>query len=303
MSATANQLDHSLIITPYKGTFLGFTAILMWGMLPLLRLYASALPPLQLAWISFFIAAAVTWLLHGFQGQKESLLQAVYKDGKALWAASFLLGAVAFYFAALTQAPAAEVTLVTYMWPLGLSIAVHISACRLPGLQMCTGLLLAFAGAALALLTGNEGKSLQGLSLGLFAGYALGLSSGLCWLGYSLMLRRIPQSFGLQAQIFALAGIKAGILHFLLETTATTVSTAGLLSALSIGIGPYGLAFICWGYGLCFGQTKILSALCYSVPIIATLLLILAGIEEWRSELAIAALAVACGAWLAGNGQ
>jgi drug/metabolite transporter (DMT)-like permease len=246
---------------PAKALFLGFIAILMWGMLPLLRLYAAELPSLQLAWMSFCLAAAVTLLLSGFQGQNRYMLRAVRKDGQALWAASLLLGAVAFYFAALTQAPAAEVTLVTYLWPLGLSAALQINASRLPGRRMCAGLLLAFAGAALALLTGKEEKSPAGGSLGQWAGYTLGLASGLCWLGYSLLLRRIPQDLGLQAWIFALAGIKAGILHMLMESTASSFSTPASLSVLSIGVGPYGLAFLCWGYGLSFGQTRILGAL------------------------------------------
>jgi len=34
---------------------------------------------------------------------------------------------------------------------------------------------------------------------------------------------------------------------------------------------------------------------------VATTLLILAGMEAWRMELALAALAVTCGAWLAGR--
>ncbi len=68
-----------------------------------------------------------------------------------------------------------------------------------------------------------------------------------------------------------------------------------------IGIGPYGLAFLAWGQGLRYGHAGFLSALCYTVPVMATSLLILAGMEAWRMELALAALAVTSGAWLAGR--
>lgn len=52
------------------------------------------------------------------------------------------------------------------------------------------------------------------------------------------------------------------------------------------------------GYAL--GQA---SGLYYTVPIVATTLLVLTGMEAWRTELAIAALAVAGGAWMSGTGK
>jgi hypothetical protein len=45
------------------------------------------------------------------------------------------------------------------------------------------------------------------------------------------------------------------------------------------------------------------SGLCYTVPIVAIALLVLAGMEAWRTELAIAGLAVAGGAWMSGTGK
>jgi drug/metabolite transporter (DMT)-like permease len=296
--------DTVLINSRHKGNLLGGIAVLMWGALPLLRLMAEEIPPLQLTTMSLFMAAVVTSGLH-LRGQHR--VQAKPKNrspaGRDVWlAALFLLGAVVFYFAALASGPAAEVTLVTYMWPLGLSAAVCMKTGRLPGMRMSTGVLLSFAGAALALLSAHEGSG--GGSSGVHGiwGYILGLSSGLCWLGYSILLKRLPLDLGLHAHVFSIAGLGAGVLHLVLETTALHVSAAVLLPAAIIGIGPYGLAFLAWGQGLRFGHPGLLSALCYTVPIVATTLLVLAGMETWRTELAIAAVAVSCGAWMAGMG-
>jgi len=287
----------------FKGNFLGSIAVLMWGALPLLRLMAGEIPPLQLTCMSLFMASLVTCILAGHlkispQGQR------VPRTGRDIrWSAIFLLGAVVFYFAALAKGPAAEVTLVTYLWPIGLSGLMCLQARRFPSIYMGMGLLLSFGGAALALLSREGGSAWAGLEMNILQGYALGLASGLCWLGYSCMLKRLPADLGLHARIFAFAGIGAALLHVFLENTAFHLSAAVLLAALIIGIGPYGLAFLAWGQGLRFGHPGLLSALCYTVPIVATTLLILAGMETWRTELAIAALAVASGAWMSGMGN
>ena len=303
MGIIAGQTGHGIEISQVKGTFLGSMAVLMWGFLPLLRLMAGDIPPLQLTFMSLF-TASLSVLIWGRTRRK------IYKRSRQdhgqrdmFLAAGFLLGAVVFYFAALMQAPAAEVALVTYLWPLGLAAAVCISAGRMPGWSMWAGLLLSFCGAALALLSGDEGKGGSGMDPGTAAGYALGLASGLCWLGYSLMLGRLPSDAGLHAGIFAWAGAAAALLHFLLEYTVLDLSFAVLLTTACIGIGPYGLAFMAWGQGLRYGHAGFLSALCYTVPVVATSLLILAGMEAWRMELALAALAVSCGAWLAGRDE
>jgi drug/metabolite transporter (DMT)-like permease len=241
------------------GNFLGTIAVLMWGVLPLLRLLAGDIPPLQLTCMSLFMACVVTFVLNGHPGKpsrNQGETRAQREDAR--WSSVFLLGAVVFYFAALAKGPAAEVTLITYLWPLGLSGMLCIQAGCLTSIQMGTGVLLSFGGAALALLSRDGGSA---------------------W-----------------------AGTGAALLHLCLENTVLHLSTAVLLAAVIIGIGPYGLAFLAWGQGLRFGHPGLLSALCYSVPIVAITLLVLAGMETWRTELAIAALAVAGGSWMSGTG-
>ncbi|MFP4259439.1 MAG: DMT family transporter [Desulfovermiculus sp.] len=297
---------HGLIRTrneTFKGNFLGSIAILMWGVLPLLRLMAGEVPPLQLTTMSLFMASLVTYVLHRYLRKPSRERIKTRASGDVQWSVFFLLGAVVFYFAALAKGPAAEVTLITYLWPLGLSGLLCIQAGCLPSKQMGTGVLLSFGGAGLALLSREGGSAGSGLDVDGLQGCALGLTAGLCWLGYSCMLKRMPADLGLHARIFALAGTGAALLHIFLESTAFPLSAAVFLAALIIGIGPYGLAFLAWGQGLRLGHPGLLSALCYTVPLVATSLLILAGMEAWRIELIIAALAVAGGAWMSGTGN
>ena len=286
-----------------KGNFLGSIAVLMWGVLPLLRLMAGEIPPLQLTAMSLCMASAVTFLVYGHHRAPSQDQKYMCAKWEPVCSALFLLGAVVFYFAALAIGPAAEVTLVTYLWPLGLSGLLCFQRGCLPSMKMGMGVLLAFGGAALALISGSKGFGWSGVSGHALQGYALGLSSGLCWLGYSLMLKRLPPDLGLHAHIFALAGLGSALLHVLLESTALNISGVVLLASTIIGIGPYGLAFLAWGQGLRFGHPGLLSALCYTVPILATLVLVLAGMETWRPELGVAALAVASGAWMAAGGN
>lgn len=301
MSLVGGRENCSKEVLRTKGTFLGISAILLWGTLPLLRLMAGEIPSLQLTFMALGTAALVTLLMSGSKGSILTKWASSPESRSAYKATGFLLGAVVFYFAALSLAPAGEVTLVTYLWPLGLAIAICLSAGFLPGPKMWMGIVLAFGGAALALMSGSSQGGNPGMDQWSMLGYMLGLASGGCWIGYSLMLSRLPPDLGLHGRIFAGAALVAVALHLVLESTVWDVSFQGILAAATIGIGPYGLAFLAWGQGLRFGHTGVLSSLCYTVPLVATTLLIFAGAETWRPQLILAALAVAGGAWMASD--
>ncbi len=86
------------------GNFLGIIAVLMWGFLPLLRLMAGEIPPLQLTCMSLFLASLVTFLLNGYLKLSSRDRKMPRAHGDIFWSTIFLLGAVIFYFAALAVA-------------------------------------------------------------------------------------------------------------------------------------------------------------------------------------------------------
>jgi drug/metabolite transporter (DMT)-like permease len=280
--------------TPTQATSVGFTAILMWATLALLTKLCGPIPPFQLTAMAFTLAFGVGvgfWVWGGGHPWRYLKLPAV------VWVVGLfgLFGYHFFYFLALRHAPAVEASLIAYLWPL---LIVLMSA-GLPGERLGwghgLGASLGFLGAGL-LITQGQGLSLR-------AEYATGyLSALVCaftWSSYSVLSRHfgtIPtQSVGGFCGVTALL---AWICHGLWETPVWPVGWQWL-AVLALGIGPVGLAFFTWDYGVKHGHLRLLGTLSYLAPLLSTLLLVVAGLAEPSWRLLLSSGLIVGGAWLA----
>ncbi|NJM29827.1 MAG: DMT family transporter, partial [Rhizobiales bacterium] len=98
-------------------TLIGFTAVLMWGVLAFFSKLAGDIPPLQLTGMSFLIgglAGVASWPFR--PGAARVLLQ----HSPVVWVHNVagLFGAHFLYFMAVQNAPIVEVSLIAYLWPL-----------------------------------------------------------------------------------------------------------------------------------------------------------------------------------------
>lgn len=273
---------------PAQATSIGFTAILMWATLALLTKLSGSIPPFQLTAMAFTLAfgVGVFFGLWG-GGNPWHYLKLPY----AVWAVGIfgLFGYHFFYFLALRHAPAVEASLIAYLWPL---LIVLLSA-GLPGERLRwfhgLGAGLGFAGAGL-LITQGQGLSLRAEYA---TGYLAALVCALTWSSYSVLSRRfgaIPtQSVGGFCGVTALL---AWICHGLWETPVWPVGWQWL-AVLALGLGPVGLAFFTWDYGVKHGHLRLLGTLSYLAPLLSTLLLVVAGLAEpswtllWASGLIV----------------
>ena len=93
----------------------------------------------------------------------------------------------ALYFAALQNAPAAEASLIAYLWPL----LIVVFSALLPGEKLMfhhvLGALLGFAGAAIIIAAGQDLE----VNSGAMFGYGLALMAAFTWTTYSLFSRRM----------------------------------------------------------------------------------------------------------------
>ena len=71
------------------------------------------------------------------------------------------------------------------------------------------------------------------------------------------------------------------------------------LAVLALGLGPVGLAFFTWDYGVKHGNIRMLGALSYTAPLLSTVLLITCGLAKVSWSLGIACLLIVGGALLA----
>lgn len=278
-------------------TLIGFTAVLMWATLALLTKWSGSIPPFQLTALSFTLASLIgmaLWLKQGGSVWRQLKLP------KPVWALGIfgLFGYHLFYFIALQQAPAVEASLIAYLWPL---LIVLFSA-LLPHETLrwfhVAGAIVGFLGAGLLV---SQGRSLS-FSSQYSLGYLAALACALTWSSYSVLSRRwgaIPTSA--VGGFCLVTAILSWCCHLLFEQTVLPQSSQWL-AILGLGLGPVGLAFYTWDYGVKHGNIKLLGALSYAAPLLSTILLVACGLADASWRLALSCLLIIGGAVLAAGG-
>lgn len=241
----------------------------MWATLALLTTLAGAVPPFQLVAMAFAIAFLLGLARPALLGQSPL---APLRQRPAVWALGVggLFGFHLFFFLALRLAPPVEANLVNYSWPL---LIVLFSA-LLPGERLrrwhVAGALLGLSGTVL-LITGGGRPALRADHA---AGYAAAAASAVTWAGYSVLSRRVgdvPTD-----AVGGFCGATAALAlacHLAFERTVWP-EPAGWLAVLAMGLGPVGLAFFTWDYGVKRGDIRALGVFAYAAPLLSTLLLI-----------------------------
>ena len=283
------RLDNSL-----KATAIGFTAVLLWSTLALLTALSGAVPPLQLTAMAFSMAFLIGL---GFWLKDGGGISLYAKLPPQVWILGVggLFGYHFFYFVALQNAPPVEASLIAYLWPL---LIVLLSSC-FPGERLRwfhgAGALAGFVGAAL-LITNGQGFS---FNWDYRLGYLAALVCALTWSGYSVLSRRfgaVPTS-----AVGGFCGVTAVLAWLCHGVWETTVWPSGWqwLAILGLGLGPVGLAFFTWDYGVKHGNLKTLGVLSYMAPLLSTLLLIATGFASPSWSLRVASGLIVGGAFLA----
>ena len=70
-----------------------------------------------------------------------------------------------------------------------------------------------------------------------------------------------------------------------------------------LGLGPVGIAFFTWDYGVKHGNIQLLGTLAYSAPLISVVLLIVAGYGEASSAVIAASVLIVLGSLIAGRAK
>ena len=278
----------------HRATAIGFSAILLWSLLALFTVGSTPTPPFLLNAITFSIAGALglVWTLrNGSLRVLRTIDPRVYVFGTI-----GLTGYHALYFSALRLAPAAEAGLIAYLWPL----LIVVFSALLPGERLrwfhLAGALLGLCGSAL-LITGGGAVSFKSE----FAlGYGAAATCALTWATYSVVSRRfghVPtDTVGWFCGAAAVLGL---IAHLVFEDTVWPTDAGQWLAVLALGLGPVGLAFFVWDYGVKRGNIQSLGVFSYAAPLISTLLLIAFGAADLSWAVAIACAAIVGGALLA----
>ncbi|WP_010323594.1 DMT family transporter [Marinobacterium stanieri] len=279
-----------------NATLIGTVSIWLWGALALLtRLTEGRIPPFQLLAMTFalaFLLMCGKWWREGHLGLKH------LRQPPLAW----LLGVGGYfgyhfcYFLAMSQAPAVEVSLLAYLWPL----LIVLFSTLLPGhhfyLRHLSGALLALLGCWLLVGRGGTGFAWQYLD-----GYLLALACALIWSSYSVASRLVSHVPTDAAGWFCgVTALLALLCHWQFEQTVWPDSGAQWLGVVGLGLGPVGIAFFTWDHGVKRGDLQLLGVLAYAAPLISVVLLVLTGLADSSSEIWWASSAIVAGSLLAG---
>ncbi|OZG73315.1 EamA family transporter [Hahella sp. CCB-MM4] len=280
-----------------SATFIGFISIFLWGTLALLtKLTGGLIPPFQLMAMCFglaFLLMLIRWWKQGVSGLRY------LRQPPLAW----LLGVGGYfgyhlcYFLAMGLAPAVEVSLLAYLWPL----MIVLLAALLPGESLhryhIVGALLALVGCWLLI-----GKGSTGFQWDYITGYILALACAVIWSTYSVASRLVKQvTTDAVGWFCAFTALLALVCHGYWETTVWPQNTWQWLGVIGLGLGPVGIAFFTWDFGIKHGNIQLLGVLAYAAPLISTVLLVAAGQAEASWSLALACLAIVGGSLIAGR--
>ncbi|GHB22202.1 membrane protein [Pseudovibrio japonicus] len=278
-------------------TMIGSISVILWGTLAVLtKLTGDQFPPFQLLAMTFTVA---TLILSGKLLSGRADLRSAFKIPFSAWLLGVggLFGFHALYFVALQNAPAVEAGLIAYIWPL---LIVLFSA-FLPGEMISkrhiSGAFIALAGYWVLLGWGTTAGNLQWEYM---VGYMAAAGCALIWSSYSV-LSRLIKSTSSDAVIgyCALTSVLGWLSHFLWETTAVPANLTQVIAVIGLGLGPVGIAFYTWDFGVKHGNVQLLGVLAYGAPLISTLLLIVFGEGTLAANIVVAALAIAGGSLIA----
>jgi drug/metabolite transporter (DMT)-like permease len=285
-----------------RATAIGFIAILLWATLALFTTATGQVPPFQLLVLTFGIAFAVSLLRWGWLLRRDAAaFRRIFRQRPAVWLLGIagLFGYHALYFTALDHAPPVEASLICFLWPL---LIVLLSA-SLPGETLhwthLLGGALGLGGAALLVLQKADGAF--AFEARYIVGYIAALGCAFTWSIYSVMSRRFGHAptdlVGAFCGATALLGVVAHVL--IGEPTIWPAGAGEWAAVVALGLGPVGIAFFVWDYGVKHGDIKALGACSYASPLLSTVLLILAGKAEATLTVIVACLLIIAGAVIA----
>ena len=283
-----------------KANLYALAAIALWASLAALGVSLAHVPPFLLTGIALLIGSVLAW--------------PAVASNPALWRVSprmlglgvfTLFGFHFLLFIALRTAPAVEVNLINYLWPL---LMVVLAPWYLPGVRLgavhAIAAVTGFAGAAIAILGGRDtattGENLSTVATEVFSqpalGYALALGAAMIWGNYSLQTKRMAlQGTGASTAAIGLFGLASGVLsllcHWALEPPVDLTGRDWLLLAV-MGLGPLGAAFYLWDKALKLGDARHIAVLSYLTPLLSTVLLMATTGRALTASIAVAALLI-----------
>ena len=276
-----------------KSDVSALAAVALWASLASLGASLTHLPPLLITGVGLLVGSLICLPLAGFQFRKlavskSTLLLGVYG----------LFGYHAMLFAAFQAAPALQVNLVNYLWPLLIVVLAPLffKDIKLKAKHVLAAL-AGFLGAGIAISAGSQ------VTGGLSIGYLFAFIAAIIWSTYSLGTKKVKPFPTASIGLFGfVAGILALVLHFAFEPAAM-VSGQDWIWLVLLGLGPLGGAFYFWDFALKHGNPQRVGLISFLTPLLSTAMLVVVSGESLSPMLLVSAGLIFGAAFLGTKGE
>lgn len=252
-------------LTPKTWTCVGALAIPLWATWPSLAIRTLEIPPFESLAVMFFFGSCVFASLH-----RSDVVDIEQSSLSRSWLPAVvyglaLAGGDTCFILANHRIPAAQASLISYLWPVMIVVfgaAVGLFRLRL---RQIIGLALGFCGASILIWDGRISMSISGIGLALL--------SGACWAAYCIFRLSWKQpARNVLARGCAISTVLCVLLHVLLEPTV--IPSLGALAATVVaGMIPLALGNYVWDEGFRRGDGQLLAVMAYATPLCSALLL------------------------------
>lgn len=276
-----------------KATIIGFLAPVLWSLFALLAIKAGNIAPFQLITISFscsFFMSLLIW-------KKQNIhIADFFKLPFKYWAIGIfgIFGFNILYTIALKSgAGAAEIFLLASTWPVFLIIFDRIFLKEHLKSWHIAGVVLGFCG--IIFIAIQDGFS--GFHNEFLIPYITALAAAIIWASYSILCKKNPAIPNNMVGCYTGVGaVLAFFCHLFFEKTSD-LSISQIIPVVLIGIGPSGLAYYAWNYGMRSGDIRAISSFSFISALGAVILLILFGYAEFSWQIAFASILIIGGAF------
>lgn len=283
---------------PRTATLVGGSAVFVWATAPSLATIGAGIGALPFVAGSLACGFATLLLARLVRGQPVLPMLMVPLPALGLMVLGFL-GHNGFFMSALHFAPAGEVTVISYLWPVLVIALQSVFAIARPSRLQWIGVGLGFAGFLVFAWPALTYDSVVAMEGSVVFGLALALAAALSFATYSALRPRV--SGGPVDAVGTACGVAAVIaagLHVGFGGGAVDLDGSSLLAMILLGAGPMGLANLMWDHGVRHGDGRVLSACAYLTPILSTSLLVLLGLAAPTIGLAIGGMLIIAGVCL-----
>ena len=279
-----------------KATIIGQVALVVWAMSVVGAVSLKTLPVFEALFgisASGFLASAT---INTIKGNWKSVLT---RPKHLIFVSIFgIVGNDLFYLLAFRYAPAVQVDLIVYLWPMMVFIFAYFLLSEDIRINHIIACIIAFLGICFLIGSGNQDIAFK---KDYFLGYLFAFFSAVLWAVYMVVSRKYAQPTPELFAICCFAGsVFSAAMHLLFEKTV--VPNISQLSILIImGITTHSLAYYSWDYAIKRGHFKLLNILPYGNPILSILALVASGFVELTKEVMIATLMVSVAGIIAGK--